>query len=147
MKNALTAAVILLALTGCTINTARVPQTEASTVPEVQAAPPTPPTTARSTPRTTPPPAPQTYGGYDYRECDDIDLGEVSDLIPTDWDEWCRAVHLFAAEFASSSASDRAVVCDGFWDTDDDDLIDLSMDSGLSRNAAIGVVDWLWHVC
>jgi hypothetical protein len=133
------------------------PVTEpASTVPQTTAPETTVPRTTvpRTTvPRTTVPrtTVPRTtvatYSFYDYAICDTIDAGGVSSFIPDDWDDWCNGIYFASKVYDGYTADEKREICSTFWSTRDSVLIDKAMDGGISRDEAIGMVDWLWTTC
>lgn len=100
-----------------------------TTAPETTAAPPPPP------------PAPTTS-----TECDGT-LWTASDLIPTNWTEWCDGI-IAAAYVADSMTDDELLAaCAQFWVTSDEEIVDSLVYDGMTRSFAIGFLDLLWNVC
>jgi hypothetical protein len=112
--------------------------------PQVTTAPTTAPTTVRTTGRTT---TPRSQRGYDYQICDTIDVSDVSVLIPDDWSEWCMGIYTASQVYTGYTRTEQQAMCDTFWAVSDSALVTEAMSGGISRDAAIGLVDLLWTVC
>jgi len=83
------------------------------------------------------------------RGCQVIDAGNVSTLIPDDWNEWCIGAENFAQLVADTfTDNDIRALCDKFWLESDIELLDgMVYDLGWGRDRSIGAIDVLWTVC
>jgi hypothetical protein len=78
-------------------------------------------------------------------DCDDVDVEDTSSLVPDDWDDWCDG-YLFGVDYIDQDDS----VCDGFWEIDDEDIVDVFMSPGggsHSYDYSVGMVDAMWTEC
>jgi hypothetical protein len=135
-KTMIVAAIAVLGLTACTVKELDTTLLE----PAVTEAPTT--TTVATTVATTPPPPPPAPR-QSITDCDNVDIDATSELVPTDWDEWCGG-YLFGVDYALNV---DPTVCDGFWETDDQEILEMFMSEGTSFSEAIGAIDALWIVC
>lgn len=71
----------------------------------------------------------------------------ISDLIPDNWDQWCRGFIAMHTELQTWPASDHQAFCSWFWETPDSLIQDGLMDEGFSSSESIGGVDASWVFC
>jgi len=72
---------------------------------------------------------------------------QVSDEEPTNQGEYCESFRWAYEEYLYGA---NLAVCDGFWDTSDSEYINIFMSSeggGHSRSSALGMVDAMWVKC
>lgn len=143
------ATIAIITLAGCSAFTGR-----GSTTPEIVRSvtettlpPPTAPPQRQATP-----PDPNSQLSMEFAhitrpDCDFINAAEVSSLIPSNWDEWCRGVFSFAIDFEQLSAWEANDICEVFWEHSDQFLFGGMVDSGSNPDHAIGAIDALWWVC
>ena len=136
----ITAILASLLLVSCTVK-----QYEAAPTTERGVSAPTPTTTLPPAPPTTRYVAPTTRYVPPVDLCDDIDVTNVSSLIPENWDEWCRSIRNSQELFGSYPDPG---VCATFWSLNDNDLLWWAVSStGMSQSAGVGFIDYLWTYC